>query len=97
MSDMILSVAQDSIRDDILQFRMLVKNGAQPARLREIWYGILALIEDERELYPEELWPDNFFRGRTRFSRRGTRPLIKVYLYKIHRYLDAVDSPNLMR
>lgn len=97
MSDMILSVAQDSIRDDILQFRMLVKTGAPPSRLREIWYGILALIEDEKELYPAELHPEVFFRKRTRFSRRGTRPLIKVYLYKIHRYLDAVDNPNLQR
>lgn len=97
MGDMILSVAQDSVRDDILQFRMLVKMGAPPARLREIWYGILALINDEKEMYPVDLHPEVFFRKRTRFTRRGTRPMIKVYLYKVHRYLDAVDNPNLQR
>lgn len=97
MADMILSVAQDSIRDDIQQFRMLVKSGAPPSRLREIWYGILALIEDEKELYPPELHPEIFFRKRTRFTRRGTRPMIKVYLYKVHRFLDAMDNPNLQR
>jgi len=76
---------------------MLVKAGAPPNRLREIWYGILALIEDEKDMYPEELHPEVFFKNRTRFTRRGTRPMIKVYLYKVHRYLDAIDNTNLAR
>lgn len=97
MTDLILTLGQDSVRDDILQFRLLSKAGAPPERLREIWLGILALIMDELDRYPPELHPKVFFHRRTVFARRGSRPIIRLYLYKLHRFLNNMDSKNLPR
>lgn len=97
MVDMILTLAQDTIRDDILQWRLLSKGGAPPHQLREILLGILALVDDELDQYPVELHPGVFFSGRTVMGSRGTRPIVRLYLHKLHKYLALMDSKNLPR
>jgi hypothetical protein len=97
MTDMILTLAQDTVRDDILQWRLLSKGGAPPHQLREILLGILALVDDELDRYPPELHPKQFFSGRTVMGSRGTRPVVRLYLHKLHKYLSLMDSKNLSR
>ena len=97
MTDMILTLGQDSVRDDINHFIILSKSGAPPEQLNEIWRGILALIEEDPADYPVDLQPREFFEGRTVLGRRGPRPLVKVYLHKIARWLDEQKSSNLPR
>jgi len=96
-SDFILSLSQGDVRDDIALYRVLSRSGASADQLREIWYGILALIEDEPERYPAELHPKTFFRGRTVFIDRGTRPMIRLYLNRLQTYLDLSNQKNLPR
>lgn len=96
-ADILLSLGQGDVRDDITLFRVLARSGATKDQLQEIWYGILALIEDEKERYPKELHPDVFFTGRTVFGNRGTRPMVRLYLNKVQRFLDASSTKNLPR
>lgn len=95
--DFLLSLSQGDVRDDITLFRTLARSGADNDQLRDIWYGILALVEDEGERYPSELHPKVFFKGRTVFGDRGTRPMVRLYLNKLQRYLDAASAKNLPR
>lgn len=96
-SDIILSLSQGDVRDDITLFRTLSRAGAQKAQLQEIWFGILALVEDEIERYPPHLNPRTFFQSRTVFSGRGTRPMVRLYLHKLQEYLNSLDTKNLPR
>ena len=97
MPDIILSTGQNDVRDDINLFRVLSRGGATKAQLREIWYGILALVEYELERYPERLHPRVFFKGRVVFGDKGSRPMVRLYLHQLGSYLDALDSKNLPR
>lgn len=97
MTDMILTLGQDTVRNDINHFILLAKSGAQPEQLNEVWRGILALVEEDLADYPVDLHPRNFFKGRTVLGRRGARPLVKVYLHKIAKWLDEQKSTNLPR
>jgi hypothetical protein len=97
MTDMILTLGQDTVRDDINQFILMSKSGARPEQLNEVWRGILALIEEDPSEYPVELHPRVFFKGRTVLGRRGARPLVKVYLHKLAKWIDANKSTNLPR
>lgn len=97
MTDLILSVGQDTVRDDILHLRLLLKSGAPKTSCVDLWLGILALVEEEKDRYPEELHPKVFFKGRTRFGRRGPRPIVRLYLHKLNAYLTSIDSKNLPR
>ena len=94
---MVLTLGQDTVRDDINHFILAAKSGAAPEQLNEIWRGILALIEEDPDDYPPELHPKTFFQGRTVLGRRGARPLVKVYLHKIAKWLDEQKSSNLPR
>lgn len=97
MTDMVLSLGQDTVRDDINMFILMSKSGASPEQLNEVWRGILALIEEDPGEYPQELWPKVFFKGRTVLGRRGARPLVKVYLHKLAKWIDGNKSSNLPR
>ena len=96
-SDVILSLTQGDVRDDISLFRILSRSGADKSQLQEIWFGILALVQDELERYPAELHPNVFFTGRTVFGARGTRPMVRLYLHKLQRFLDTMATKNLPR
>lgn len=88
MPDRILTFQQSSVLQDIETFLDLSKRGASSSVLRELFHGILNLVEDDKALYPEELHPDVFFKGRMVFGSRASRPVVRLYLHKLHKHLD---------
>lgn len=97
MADRILTFQQSSVMQDVELFLESSKKGQPPERLREIFHSILALVEDEQDIYPEELRPVVFFKGRTVFGSRASRPMIRLYLHKLHRHLDGLNSNWVQR
>ncbi len=97
MADRILTFQQNSVLQDVEQFLDLSKRGGSSKVLREIFLSILALVDDEKKLYPDELHPEKFFAGKVVFGTRASRPVVRLYLHKLHRHLDLLNKKTVRR
>lgn len=97
MPDRILTFQQSSVMQDIELFLDQSKRAAPPHQLKEILESILNLVEDEQAIYPEELHPKVFFAEKLVFGNRAPRPVIRLYLHKLHKHLDTLNSRTVRR
>jgi len=95
--DRILTFQQSSVLQDIEEFLSISKRGGSPKVLREIFFSILALVDDEEDKYPPELSPSVFFKGRVVFGTRASRPVVRLYLHKLHKHLDMLNKKTVRR
>ena len=95
MADRILTFQQSSVMQDVELVLDLVKRGAPASQIKEIFEGILLLIEDEHTKYPPELRPEAYFEGKVVFGNRASRPIMRLYLHKIHQHLDLSSARSL--
>ncbi len=95
MADRILTFQQSSVMQDIETALDLVKRGASSQQIREVFDGILLLVEDEGHLYPPELLPSSYFSDRVIFGNRTSLAVARLYLHKLHRHLDLRSASTL--
>lgn len=95
MADRILTFQQTSVIQDIETYLDLSKRGGSSDVLREIFLSIIDLVVMDADLYPEELLPEVFFKGRTAFVSRARRRDIRAYLHRIHKHLDLRAASTL--
>lgn len=95
MTSRILTFQQSSVMMDIETVLDMVRKGTPAQQIKEIWEGILLLVEDEHTLYPKDLRPGTYFEGKAVFGNRASRPVMRLYLHKLHRHLDLRSSTTL--